>query len=422
MISSKSNMNKNNKKVLYVAFHYPPIQGSSGVHRTLAFTRHLSENHWDINVLTCALKGYDYWEESHKSFIPDNVNVIRAYGRNCERSLSIKGRYLSMMALPDNWQSWIFGGVFSGLIAIFKHRPNVLVSTYPLASAQVIAYILHKLTGVPWVADLRDPMAQDDYPKCPKKRRIFSWLERKMVKHCKKIIVTTPTAKAFYQKRFKQTTSDLWHVVPNGYDEAMFKNAEAIDIPPASKKKVLLHSGVIYPIERDPRPLFEAISNLKKAGVLNATNFELRLRAAGHDEFYHSVLQKLDVTDLVNLVEAVPFQKAVEEMYQVDGLLLLQAANCDAQIPAKAYEYIKVGRPILALTSREGDTGKLMAGIPNARIAPLDSQEHIEHTLAEFLKEVAEDKLKPLSEKERFGYSRQYHANTFEECLKQAIS
>ncbi|REL33987.1 glycosyltransferase [Thalassotalea euphylliae] len=414
-------MESQNNRCLYVAFHYPPILGSSGVHRTLAFTRHLAENDWDVDVLTGSLKAYDRWEASQLSFIPEKVNVIRAFGRNTAKHLSIKGKYLGLMALPDNWQSWIFGGVISGLFSTLRNRPDILVSTYPIASAHIIAYVLHKLSGIPWVADLRDPMAQEGYPSNPRKKRIFQWLERKMVKHCHHIILTTPGAKALYVERFPETSDDKWKIVPNGYDIAMFESLQTTSNRQQSEKIILLHSGVVYPSERDPKPLFHAISALKKSGQLTVSNFELRLRATGHDAIYQPLLAEMNIEDIVKLEAPVPFHDALKEMIMVDGLLLMQAANCDYQIPAKAYEYIRVGKPIFALTTEQGDTGQLMAKQPNSVIAPLDDASTIEHQLMNYLKQLRNGELAPLPEEEILRYSRQYHASSFEACLQHSI-
>ncbi len=46
------------KKVLMVAFHYPPYEGGSGVHRTLKFSRYLPENAWQPIVLSAQPKAY----------------------------------------------------------------------------------------------------------------------------------------------------------------------------------------------------------------------------------------------------------------------------------------------------------------------------------------------------------------------------
>ena len=42
-----------------------------------------------------------------------------------------------------------------------------------------------------------------------------------------------------------------------------------------------------------------------------------------------------DIADLVKLEPPIPYTQALEEMLGVDGLLLLQADNCNYQIPPK---------------------------------------------------------------------------------------
>ena len=280
-------MSADNKQILYIAYHYPPIVGSSGVHRTLAFTRFLSEQGWNVSVLTASLCAYNQWSEEHKAFIPGKVNVIRAFARSTEKHFSIKGRYLRLMALPDNFQSWILGAVIAGLKQIYKVRPQVIVSTYPIASAHIIGYLLHKITGIPWVADFRDPMAQDGYPADPLTHKVFRWIEKKAVKHCAKILFTTDGAKKFYQKKFPNVDPALFSVIPNGYDAEIFDSVKrAPESKGASGQITLLHSGVIYPSERDPRQFFQALAELKAEGNLSTGTFLLRLRAPGHDKFH----------------------------------------------------------------------------------------------------------------------------------------
>lgn len=418
-------VNKKNS-ILYIAFHYPPVLGSSGVHRTLAFTRFLQEKDWQTTVLTSSLSSYDNWSEEQLKFIPKDVNVINAFGRNTAKQLSFNGKYLSWMALPDNWQSWIIGGVFSGLKSIYQNRPSVIVSTYPIASAHVIAYLLHKVTGIPWVADFRDPMAQENYPIEKRKKKIFEWIENKAVKHCENIILTAPGAIKFYQNKFPQVDENFWQLVPNGFDEHIFSGVEASRRQSSANNEkgkpiTLLHSGVIYPSERDPSDLFQAIAELKQENKINQNNFKLILRATGHDDQYQVKLITLDIADIVNLVPPVPYKKALQEMLNVDGLLLLQADNCDYQIPAKAYEYIRVRKPVLALTSITGDTGKLLKSAGVSCITPLNDKEKIKLALIYYLEKITANGFNFLSEEETLKFSRQYHAKSFEKILSSAI-
>lgn len=379
------------KKALFVAYHYPPVAVSSGYQRTLAFTRYLPDFGWQSSVLTVSNKAYDRWEPANEAMIPPHVDVIKAWARDTQRHLSLSGRYLRLMALPDKWQSWILGGLLAGLKAIRKERPQVIISTYPIASAHVLGYLLHRFTGIPWVADFRDPMAQDDYPTDPVVHKSFLWVERKVFKHASRVVFVTESAADCYRERYPETPADKICVLPNGYDEQVFQDIEAQlsaeqasveqvseeQAPACSSKLTFVHSGIVYPNERDPRALIMAISQLKQAGVISADNFQLTLRATGHDSYIDELMQQAGIVELVTLAPPVPYQEALKEMLNTDVLLLLQSPGCNAQIPVKAYEYLRTARPVLALTDPEGETGRLISSVPGNTVVELTDVEAI---------------------------------------------
>jgi hypothetical protein len=72
-------------------------------------------------------------------------------------------------------------------------------------------------------------------------------------------------------------------------------------------------------------------------------------------------------------------------MVRADALLVLQAANCNEQIPAKLYEYLRAGRPILALTDPRGDTAQVMREAGLNSIARLDATDEIAKALEDFI-------------------------------------
>lgn len=384
------------RNVLFIAYHYPPIAVSSGVHRTLAFSRYLTDWGWNVSVLTADYNVYPRYDLNQLDVVPAGVTVIRAWAKDTARDLSINGRYTQLMALPDRYQSWIFGGVVSGLKAIRRSRPNVIVSTYPIASAHVIGYVLHKITGIPWVADFRDPMAQEDYPENALVRKSFLWIEKKAVKHASKLVFVTEGAKDYYCARYADLDENKVTVIPNGYDGMVFDEIEAERALSNSMRQVathlveqkpivFIHSGVIYPSERDPKHLFQAIKDLKDTGVISSVTFNIILRASGHEELFKEQIDKLGIADIVQFAPSIPYKDALREMYSVDGLLLLQADNCEHQIPAKAYEYIRVGKPVLGLTTLTGETGKLLAKHPLSKLAPLDDAAAIGSAIKEMI-------------------------------------
>lgn len=407
------------KHILYIAFHFPPIQTSSGVHRTLAFSRYLAEQGHKVTVLTASKKAYPHFDDKNAALIPDNIDVISAYARDTARHFSLKNRYWGAMALPDRWQSWIIGGLLSGLKLIRKNRPDVIISTYPIASAHIIGYLLHKLTGITWIADLRDPMLQQDYPANPRTRKIFAWLERKMARHCKHILLTSPGALALYRERYPQVADAVWQVLPNGYDENLFAQTQPATQTKQDNAITLLHSGTIYPSERDPTDFFQALAVLNQQHPEAAAKLKVVLRSTGHDALFAPMLQQAGVADMVELAPALNYVEALDEMLSADALLLLQASNCNYQTPAKAYEYIRAKRPVLALTDKDGDTAALISQSNMAEIAPLNNSEQIVSALLRLIENIEHQRYQPLPEEQIAQFSRQNQAQKLHQLLIQ---
>src|SRR5215510_13823207 len=96
-------------KILMIAFHYPPLRGSSGIQRTLKFSRYLPDYGWQPIILTAKPQAYPQVGEDQLHEIPESVPVIRAFALDTARHLSFRGYYLRRMALPDRWVSWWLG-------------------------------------------------------------------------------------------------------------------------------------------------------------------------------------------------------------------------------------------------------------------------------------------------------------------------
>jgi glycosyltransferase involved in cell wall biosynthesis len=375
------------KRVLMIAFHYPPQRGSSGVQRTLKFSRYLGASGWNPLVLTANPRAYPSQGDDQLHEIPSDIVVRRAFALDSARHLAIKGRYLRALALPDRWMTWLFGAVPAGLALVRRYRPQVIWSTYPIASAHLAALLLHRLTGLPWVADLRDPMTDDSYPSEPMVRRFYRWIEARTVRHSARVVCTTPGAVAAYRARYPDVPAQRFTLIENGYDE---ENFSAVDAPVARSARpagpvVLVHSGIIYPSERDPVPLFEALAALLQAGRISPATLRVKLRAAVHTDYLTALIEQHGIGAIVTLEPHIAYHEALAEMIAADGLLVLQGSNCNCQIPAKLYEYLRARRPILALTDAAGDTAATLRQAGIDTIGPLDSREGIMAVLMDFL-------------------------------------
>jgi hypothetical protein len=382
------------RRLLMIAYHFPPLRGSSGIQRTLRFVQHLPRFGWEPLVLTASPRAYEETSDDQMSEIPEGTVVRRAFALNAARDLSLFGRYPEALALPDRWATWRFDAVATGMAMIKQFKPDAIWSTYPIATAHLIGAKLAARSGLPWIADFRDPMAQEGYPSDPRAWRAYRDIEEMALREARASVFTTPGCATLYRERYPDIPPEKSVVIENGYDEETFARAEserratASSRPEPGRRFTLLHSGVVYPDERDPRPLFTALGQLKRAGTLSAADFCLRLRASAYDAMLGELATVHGIEDLVSLEPAISYHAALQEMLGVDALLILQASNCNQQIPAKLYEYVRAKRPVLALTDPIGDTARTLRDTGLTSIARLDDVESIVKALPAFVTRV----------------------------------
>lgn len=379
------------RRVLMIAFHFPPGKGSSGLQRTLNFVRHLPEHGWTPRVLTVMPHAHAAVSTEQLKDIPPDLRVARAPAFDVSRHLAIAGRYPGFLALPDRWNSWKWWGIPLGLAHALSWKPDVIWSTYPIATANVIARRIARILGRPWVADLRDSMSDETFPPEPQRRRSVLKVERATVRDAQAVIFTSPGAQRMYAARYPDVPASRWHLIANGYDELAFAAAAARSLPATDRaRRHLLHSGLLDPADRDPRPFLDAIAALKARRAVSAASLRVTLRATGHNAFYREFVERAGLTDIVEIAEVVPYAEALAEMLAADGLLVFQGPSCNHQTPAKVYEYFRAAVPVFALTDARGDTAALLrdAGFGEEDLCDPLSRAAIERGLAGFLERI----------------------------------
>lgn len=379
------------KRVLMVVFQFPPFAGSSAVQRTLRFVQQLPKHGWEPIVLTARASAYESTSADLLRELPAETIVHRAFALDAARHLSLAGRYPRFLARPDRWNSWRFAAVSAGRSLVARYEPAAVWSTYPIATAHLIA---HRLAagGLPWIADFRDPMAQEGYPADPSTWKAFKAIEEATVRRARFSVFTTPGAARAYADRYREADRDRFCVIENGFDESSFAgldDAYEADGPLVPGRVTILHTGVVYPQERDPTQFFAALARLKARGVLDAAHAVVRFRAPGDDRYLAGLAGQFGISDLIEVLPAVPYREALREMCRADGLVVLQGADCNQQIPAKVYEYLRAARPILGLTDPAGDTAGTLIDAGVTEIAPLNSAGRIEAVLEGWIETIS---------------------------------
>lgn len=385
MSNKDSNMHH---RALLIAFHFPPQAGSSGIQRSLSFSRHLPASGWEPMVLTAQASVYQNQNPSQLASIPANLTVRRAFALDAKRHLGWRGRYLTASALPDRWVTWAMGAIPAGLSMIRAQRPRLIWSTFPIATAHLIGLALHRFTGLPWVADFRDPMLQPAYPTHKGQRRMYAWIEQQTIRRCTRAVFTTHGAMLSYRERFPDIAPDKFVVIENGYEEDAFGALADSAVPPASAAErplTLVHSGLLYDSGRDPSAFLDALARLKERGVVDAGKLRVVLRAPGNIAGVSALIERYGVADIAATAASVPYREALAEMAAADGLLLVQGTPFNNQIPAKVYEYFRTGKPIFGLVDHHGETARVLGAGGFEDMAFIDDAVEIAARLEPFL-------------------------------------
>lgn len=360
------------KKVLMVVLDFPPCK-SAGVQRTLKFAEYLHLHGWEPIILTVNEAAHIKVDMSQ--IIPENVkHVYRSFSFNAARDFSINGKYLNIMKEPDRWWTWRYTAVPLGKKVIESLSPDVIWSTYPVSTAHNIAGKLAKWSGLPWIADFRDPIQQRYDKRAKKLLDLTLPIERKALINSTKVVFNTQQASLLYQSLYSDLPLNKFHVIQNGFDEGNFKKLEHKSIEGnESRVFTLLHSGAIYSNGRDPSDLFNALARLKKDKKISKDDFCLKFRGAAID-LYEEQINALDIADLMAFLPSINYMESLQEMMTANGLLVVQGALFNNQIPGKLFEYIRSGQPILAFTPYLGATARALKDVEMVIVAETTEQ------------------------------------------------
>jgi hypothetical protein len=154
------------------------------------------------------------------------------------------------------------------------------------------------------------------------------------------------------------------HLIWNGFDPE--EAVRPLPIPPR-QHRVLAHIGVLY-WQRHPYKLVEALDRLISAGRLDPAKLRLAflgpIQERGRFETHRATASLLRRGCIEIRGELVPRAEANHAMATADFLLLIDIVNLGGSsytVPAKIYDYILMGRPILALTGRQSPVERILS-------------------------------------------------------------
>lgn len=366
-------------RLLLVTYYYPP-SGGSGVQRPLKMSRYLPSLGWDVTVLTVdpAFAAYPDLDPSMLADVPPEVAVERtrswdpyaAYARligakkadlvgvgglKAAEGEGAKQRLAAWLRanvfLPDARVGWV-PFALKRARALHADRPfDAVVTTAPPMSLHLVGLAFARATGVPWVADFRDPWTDRyDLQRLPRSRAALALdraMERAVLRRARRVVTVSPALARSLEARRGRTVD----VIPNGFDEADFTG----DDPTRDAAHFTLAFVGNLVEHYDLRALWMAMARLDDPA--------LRLRLVGNAApRLRAEADAFGVGDRLDLAPYVPHAGAVAEMRRADALLLPipRADGAEGILTGKLFEYLAAGRPIVGVGSEDGDAARIV--------------------------------------------------------------
>ena len=362
------------KSILLICSSFYPFN-TSGALRLHAFARGLINHGYSVHVLTVDTPDLHHHQVQNGTFPEkEKLNISRSRALDITEILSYRGKYPSFLCTPDRYWPW-FAFSFKKASALIKtHNIVYVLSSSPVQTSHLIAAYAKKKCKVRWIADFRDPWLYSKLHNGHSGAQLLleACLERYVVESSDIITVTNNRFRHYLQQRYHKGQIQ---VIQNGFNESDFLESRTVG---NRSKCTLLHAGNMYSTIRDPSALFEAISQLKNEGAVNRENLMLSLLGPGEayeSEAFSKELMNLGIDDLVEISSRIPHTASIQRMLGSDCLILLQCADfLQFQIPAKAYEYVRCRKPILAMVSHGATSDFLKEINPHWILSPEDTK------------------------------------------------
>lgn len=389
------------KKVLVVAYHFPP-GGGPGVQRVLKHVTYLHEAGWKPIVLTVENGDFPARDESLLEKIPDHVDVHRvriyepydlyralmgkrsaAIDVNVNKSSSHRSGWKERLAefiratffIPDARVGWLLTAVKAGKELIERENIDAIYTSSPPYTCALIGRALHRQTKRPWVAGFRDPWT--GFLTTPDRWFLPAAIDRSLERS---VFAEADAVECAWQgiiedaiTKYPTLDRSKFHHVPNGFDSN--------DMPRVTYVKndvfTITYTGSMYG-RRNPAKFLRALELLESRGVLAPENVRIRFVGRFGDDV-RSMLEASSFASSVENIAYVPHAESIAYLMQSDVLLLIvdEAKESAEIVPGKVYEYIGTYRPVIALAPHGSAIEQLILETNAGMSAPQEDVEAV---------------------------------------------
>ena len=370
------------KRVLIISYYWPPT-GGSGVQRWVKFAKYLPSEGWQPVIYTPENPEQLAIDESLAAEIPETIEIVKTrilepyelYKKLLRKSGHSKEAvevnpvnaqnksFLQKVAMwvrgnlfrPDPRCLWIRPSVKFLKKYLEEHPVDLIVSTGPPQSMHMIALKLARQTGLPWIADFRDPWTKIFYFKHLSMTRATEKWHHKMEKKVLDEAIAVVAVSPLVQQEFQAMTQTPVELITNGFDECDFAAEKCIEAYGEPEKPfVITHTG-LFAADGNPTVLWEVLA--EKCKTCDEFRKRLRINLIGKtDEQIIKAICDAGLEDNLNNLGYQPHAKAIEEQRQASLLILplRKEPEYKAVLPGKLFEYLASWRPVLGIGQPDG--------------------------------------------------------------------
>ena len=364
------------------AYYYKP-ENTSGVQRAARLAKYLPQFGWPTWVIASSAGGID----------PTLERVVHVPGPADGSPAAARWSHLGLLAerfLPYQEKlPWVPHAV-EAFERLHTAQPfSALLSTSPPTGSHIAAWRIKRKFRLPWIADFRDPILGN--PGRPRRwaQPYDRALQREIFRSADIVLAVTDTMRDLWRAQYPRW-AHKFQLIWNGFDPE--EGFGPLDAPPRPYR-VLLHAGVLYS-QRHPLAMLDSLARLIGNGRLNPD--ALRLRFIGIVQEMDQLRARPSVALLASRGcldmngQLIPRDDAMREIATADSLFLIDIVNNSKvgyTVPAKLYDYLLTGRPILSITDPGSPVDRILAqsGVPYACLYHADSPETLDGKLHGFL-------------------------------------
>lgn len=394
------------KRVLLISAAFPPQLGGPS-EKMAKRVKYFSRFGWQTTVLAPAIPAGSTLDESLCNEIGD-VEVHRiqylfqarwpSLRHDKDRQQDFSGskfeRFLDVSFVPKGFVRWLPYAVQAGR-QLAASADVILTMNNPI-SLHIIGYIIKKLTGKPWVAEIRDPIVEYAYGRRGPEKLNY-WLERLVVKNANVVIQREDFTPDIISLRYPKSPPSKFVVIPyTGFDPDDFSSQTTDEVKVLSNDQMVIsYTGSFYGDTITPIPFLNGLKRCLSTNAISAQAIRV-IFAGDWDDQFDQLIEELDLQDIVSYRGRITRQQCIELWHKSHVLLLILGKEADniLRIPSKFWDYLGAKRPILSLVAPNGRLANLVVEQNLGVVADPEDEEAIATAINQLFVAFQEKRLK----------------------------